>query len=263
MDHATNAPILKKPDLIATSLSGVAASKMAEYIIMMLLALGQHLPDLIALQKKGEWPREKGERFSPQELRNSTVGIVGYGSIGRQVARLLLEFGSTVLATKRDAMHPEDTGYIPEGQGDLAGEYVHRLYPPQALQSMLKECDFVVVSVPLVPETRNLIGANEFAVMKSSAYLIVASRGGIVDEAALYNALRDRKIAGATIDVFQEEPLPAENPLWKLPNVTITPHIAGMSPNYDQRAITLFSENLARYLAGMPLYNRLDTQQGY
>ena len=263
IDHAIDAPILRKPDLVATTLSGASASQMAEYILMMLLALGHHLPDMIAHQKRAEWPRDRWERFSPQELRNSVVGIVGYGSIGRQVARLLHSFGAQVLATKRDVMHPEDSGYTPEGIGDPEGHFVYRLYPPQALRSMLKECDFVVITVPLSAKTRKMIGAEELAELKPGAYLVDTSRGGILDHTALIPALRDGKIAGAALDVFPEEPLPADNPLWKLPNVIISPHISGNTPHYDERAIELFAENLNRYIAGLPLYNRIRPELGY
>lgn len=263
IDHAVDAPILQKPDVSVTTLSGAAASQLAEYALMMLLALGHKLPDLIANQKKAEWPRDRWERFNPVELRGSNVGIVGYGSIGRQISRLLQEFGSTVLAVKRDAMHPEDAGYTPEGMGDVSGDMVSRLYPPQAIRSMFRDCDFVVVTVPLTKETHHIIGAEELAALKPSAYLVDISRGGVIDPAALLVALRDRKIAGAAIDVFPEEPLPPENPLWKLPNVIITPHISGNTPYYDQRSVMLFAENLHRYLAGLPLYNRYDLEKGY
>ncbi|HEX9028625.1 MAG TPA: D-2-hydroxyacid dehydrogenase [Anaerolineales bacterium] len=263
VDHASDAPILRKPGLVATTLSGVAASPMAEYIVMMLLALGHHLPELFNYQKRAEWPKDRWERFSPLELRESAVGIVGYGSIGRQVARLLQPFGAHVLATKRDVMNPADSGYTPEGWGDPNGEMVHRLYPPQALRSMLKECDYVVVTVPLTAETRGLLNAEAIAAMKPSAFLIDVSRGGVVDHTALIPALRDHRIAGAALDVYPEEPLPADSPLWKLNNVILTPHISGNTEAYDQRAVDLFSENLHRYLAGLPLYNRIDPDLGY
>ena len=263
VDHIVNEPLLRKPELVATTLSGAAASQVAEYIIMMLLALGHHMPELVAYQKRAEWPRDRWERFVPVELRGSAVGIVGYGSIGRQLARLLASFGTIVLATKRDAMHPEDFDYVPEGMGDPGGDYVHRLYPAEALHSMLKECDFVVVSVPKSSSTLNLIKAEELAAMKPSAYLVDISRGSIVDHNALASALKDRKIAGAALDVFPEEPLPADSPLWKLPNVLITPHISGITSQYDERAVEMFSANLARYLAGLPLYNRIDPERGY
>lgn len=263
IDHAVNAPIMAKPGVIATTLSGAASSQVAEYIVGMMLALGRRLPELIGLQRLAEWPRDRWERFSPRELRDSTVGIVGYGSIGRQVARLLQPFGATVLAAKRDVMHPEDADYAPEGMGDPQGDLIHRLYPIQALRSMLKECDFVVVTVPLTPETRGLIGVAEMAALKPTAYIVDTSRGGVVDHTALLTVLRDRKIAGAALDVFPEEPLPADNPFWRLSNVILTPHISGNTPNYDERAVTLFAENLQRYVSGLPLYNRFEPERGY
>jgi phosphoglycerate dehydrogenase-like enzyme len=263
VDHAAALPILQKPDVIATTLSGAASTQVAEYILMMLLALGHKLPDLGANQRKAEWPRERWERFSPRELRGSTVGIVGYGSIGRQVARLLQPFGARVLATKRDAMHPDDAGYTAEGFGDQGGDLVHRLYPPEAIKSMLRECDFVVVCAPLTLQTRNLLNGEALAAMRPTACLVDISRGGIVEPGALVSALRERKIAGAALDVFVEEPLPEDHPLWQMPNVIITPHISGNTPGYDERAADLFAENLRRYLNGLPLYNRFVAERGY
>ena len=263
VDHAIDDPILRKPDLVATTLSGAAATQVAEHILMMLLALGHHIPELAAFQKKAEWPRDRWERLDPLEIRGSTVGLVGYGSIGRQTARLLVNFGATVLAAKRDAMHPQDYDYSPEGIGDPGGDYVHRIYPIEALHSMLKACDFAVVCVPKSPATLNLIRSEELAAMKPGAYLVDVSRGGIVDHTALITALKERKIAGAALDVFPEEPLPSDSPLWKLPNVLITPHISGITSHYDERAVEMFSANLHRYLAGQPLFNRIDPERGY
>jgi phosphoglycerate dehydrogenase-like enzyme len=263
IDHALDSPILSKPGLLATTLSGAAASQVGEYVVMMFLALGHRLPDQATHQRRTEWPKDRWERFSPLELRGSTAGIVGYGSIGRQVARLLQPFGTTVLATKRDVMHPEDSDYTPEGMGDPSGDLVHRLYPAQALRSMLKECDFVAITVPKTPETMRLIKAEELAAMKSGAYLVDVSRGGVVDHPALIAALKDHRIAGAALDVFPEEPLPPDSPLWKLPNVIITPHVSGITPFYDERAIALFSQNLQRYLANLPLFNRFNLKDHY
>jgi phosphoglycerate dehydrogenase-like enzyme len=160
-------------------------------------------------------------------------------------------------------MHPEDSDYTPEGMGDPAGGFVRRLYPPQAICSMFKECDFVVVTVPLTLETHSLISAKELAALKPTAFVVDLSRGGVIDHEALLAALNEQKIAGAALDVFPEEPVPPENQLWKLPNVLLTPHIAGNTPHYDERAVTLFSENLYRYLAGLPLYNLVKLERGY
>jgi phosphoglycerate dehydrogenase-like enzyme len=246
-----------------TSMSGASAPQMAEHAVMMMLALGHHIPDLFAHQKRSEWPSGRWELFNPLELRGSTVGIVGYGSIGRQIARIVQVFGATVLATKRDVFHPEDNGYMLEGLGDPGGDLVNRLYPPQALGSMLKKCDYVVVTLPRTTATRGLMGAKELAMLKPNAYLVDISRGEIVDHTALIALLREHKIAGAALDVYPVEPLPADNPLWKLPNVILTPHIAGFSPHYDERAVSLFTQNLRFYLEGQPLYNQLDLKLEY
>ena len=262
-DHALEEPILQQDGLSVTSMSGSSAPQMAEHAVMMMLALGHHIPDVFTHQKRAEWPSGRWQLFSPLELRGSTVGIVGYGSIGRQIARLLQMFGSTVLAIKRDIRHPEDTGYTIEGLGDPAGDMVNRLYPPEALCSMLGECDFVVITLPRTSATRGFLGAKELAAIKPGGYLVDISRGEIVDHNALIPLLRDRKIAGAALDVFPVEPLPADSPMWKLPNVIITPHIAGFSPHYDERAVELFNQNLQRYIENLPLYNRLNMAREY
>lgn len=258
-----DSPLLQKKDLMITTLSGAAAPQMAEFALTMMLALGHRLPEMNQAQTKADWPKDRWERFNPVELRGSTVGIVGYGSIGREVARLVRAVGATVLATKRDVMHPEDTGYSLPELGDPGGDLFHRLYPPQALRSMLHECDFVVVTLPLTPQTRNIIGAGELAAMKPTAYLIHLARGTVIDPAALLSTLQERRIAGAALDVFHEEPLPANSPLWRLNNVILAPHMAGVSSHYNERAIQLFADNLKRYLSGAPLLNRFDPEKGY
>lgn len=263
VDRFVTHPLLQREDLLVTTLSGAAMSQMAEYVVTMMLALGRKLPALSVNQKKAEWPKDRYERFVPFELRGKTVGIVGYGSIGRQVARLLQPFGVTTLAAKFNAMQPADRGYALEGLGDPQGDMVHRIYPFQALASMFKECHFVVVTVPLTPQTQGLINAKVLNALKPGAYLIDISRGGVIDQAALLEALKNGKIAGAALDVFAEEPLPAHNPLWQMPNVIVTPHISGSSIRYEERALDLFSENLHRYLGGLPLYNLFDRHSGY
>lgn len=263
IDHVASALLLHDPRITVTTVSGAASPQVAEHAVMMMLALGHKMPDLHVLQARSEWPRERWERFKPVELRGSTVGLVGYGSIGREIARLLQPFGVRILATKRDAMHPRDSDYEIEGTGDPHGDLFTRLYPGKAVQSMIKECDFIVVCVPLTADTRGLIGEGEIAAMKPGAFLIDVSRGGIVNHAALIQALQDKKIGGAALDVFPEEPLPATSPVWKLPNVLISPHISGISPYYASRAIAAFAANLRRYLTEQPLLNRFDPERGY
>jgi phosphoglycerate dehydrogenase-like enzyme len=263
IDFIQDTPLLQKSDLQITTMSGASAIQEGEYILGMLLALGHHLPELFQNQMKHDWPNDRWEKFSPHELTNSTVGLVGYGSIGREVARMLQPFGVKVLATKRDAMNPTDSGYTIEGHGDPEGNLFTRLYPFQAVKSMVKECDFVVILLPLTPETRGIFGEEEIRAMKPGSYLIVVSRGGIVDETALIAALTDKTLAGAVLDVFNREPLPVENPLWKLPNVILTPHVSGFSPNYKERAGMMFADNLFRYLHGEPLLNKINPERSY
>lgn len=263
IDFAAANDLMKIPGLSITTLSGTSASQAAEYVVMMMLTLGHKMPEMISMQSKHDWPKDRWERFSPLELRDCTVGLIGYGSIGRQVARLLQPFGARILAAKRDVMHPEDGGYIPDGMGDKGGDYFTRLYPIQAIQSMLKECDFIAICTPLTSQTRNLIGQKELAACKPGAYLINPSRGEVIDQDALIKALQEKHLAGAALDVFQQEPLPPEHILWTLPNVIITPHIAGNSRYYNDRAITLFIENLKRYVGGEPLLNVYQSDHEY
>jgi phosphoglycerate dehydrogenase-like enzyme len=263
LDRVLHESVIQKPGLILTSLSGGASLQVAEFVVSMILALGHHLPETFDLQSRGEWPKDRMKRFLPQELSSSTVGIVGYGSIGREIGRLLYPFGATILATKRDLMNLQDSGYSIENRGDPQGDFVRRFYPPQAIQSMLKECDFVVISVPLTEETKGMIGEEELQAMKPTAFLINASRGSVINQAALVDALTEKKLGGAALDVFEQEPLPPDHVFWKLPNVIITPHIAGISSHYDQRAVALFADNLQRYLNSQSLLNQVTLERGY
>lgn len=262
IDHAEQHPLLSTPVQV-TTLSGAAMTQVAEFVLLCLLALGHRLPAILADRPKKRWSDDRFERYRPLELRGSTVGLVGYGSVAREVARLCRAFGARVLATKRDLMHLKDPGYAVEGLGDPQAQLVERLYPPQALASMAALCDFLVVTVPLTPETRGLVGKRVFAQMKPTAFLIDVSRGGVVDHGALVEALSEKRIAGAALDVYPVEPLPENSPLWDLPNTILTPHIAGASGAYFERAAALFAENLQRYLAGQPLLNLYQPERGY
>ena len=263
VDTIIEDPLLKAEGIVTTSSSGVMISQMGEYIIMALLMLGHKMPRMIKAQKQKQWIEERYQTLQPKELRGSTVGIVGYGSIGREVARQLYPYGTTVLAAKRDVMHPEDKGYTPEGLGDPKGNYFHRLYPIEALQGMLKDCDFVVITLPQTAETENLFNKEMFNAMKPGSYLVNVSRGPLVNEPALIEALSSGHLGGAVLDVFHEEPLPSISPLWEQPNLIITPHISAFSPKMMDQVVDLFVENLKRYLKGEKLYNQVDVEQGY
>ncbi len=261
VDQLLGHPLLR--EVMLTTSSGIHAPAMAEYTLMMVLAFAHRLPRMIEHQRRAEWPPQRWAVFVPQELRDATIGIVGYGSIGRETARLARAFGMRVLALKRHVDQRADDGWRLSDIGDAAGEYVARFFAPDQLLEMLGECDYVVVTAPLTAETRGLLGKAEFQAMKREAVVINVARGGVIDEAALIDALRSGVIGGAGLDVFEREPLPADSPLWQLPNVILSPHVSGFTPHYDERAMALFAENLRRYVAGEPLMNVVDVQRGY
>jgi phosphoglycerate dehydrogenase-like enzyme len=263
VDQQLDAPILRHDDLIATTLSGANAPQVAEHALALMLALGHHVSTMVTDQGRAHWPTERSQRYLPKELIGSTVGIVGYGSIGQRLARLLQSFNVTILASKRDLLTESRRDFQVDGEGDPKAELVRRLYPGKAVGSMLKECDYVVVTVPLTTETRGLIGAKQLAAMKPGAFLVDVSRGGVVDHAALVQALDKGQLAGAGLDVFPIEPLPSDSKLWGMANVIVSPHVAGLSPRYVERAFELFKENLRRYLAGEELLNKLELEREY
>lgn len=262
-DFVKGSPLFEREGFEATTLSGAVAGKVAEYALMAMLSLGHKLPLTCAYQSKKIWPPDRWESLKAAELHGSTVGLLGYGSIAREIARLLLPFNVEILATKKNLMELEDTGYVPAGLGDPEGVLFKRLYPPEAMIPMLKLCDFVVVCLPLTGDTTGAIGKKELAAMKKTAYLVALGRGGQVNEQALAEALREGRIAGAMLDVFETEPLPKESPLWEVPNLVITPHVAGNTSRYDQLVYDLFTANLYRYLNGEPLYNPYVPERGY
>jgi phosphoglycerate dehydrogenase-like enzyme len=262
VDSLLDHPIMKS-DVLLTTTSGIHATPIAEYVFASILAFNRRVPQMLYYQNRREWPQGRWNLFARPELRGSTLGIVGYGSIGREVGRIAGCFGMRVVAIKRSVSQMRDVGYAVQGTGDREGALLDRAFPPERLSEMLSLCDYVVVAVPLTPETRKLIGEAELRAMKPSAYLVNISRGGTVDEAALIRALREGWIAGAGLDVFEEEPLPSDNPLYDLENMILSPHVSGFTLRYDERASDLFAENLRRYLAGEPLLNLVDKARGY
>ena len=188
IDSVLNNPLLRSKVKV-TTMSGAATSQVAEFAMMSILALARRVPLMMSDKAGKMWAEDRLRRFQPLDLRGSTVGIVGYGSIGREIARLCHAFGATILAAKRDLKHLEDNGYLPEGLGDPRSDLVERMYPPQALKTMAPECDFLVVSVPLTRDTRGLVGEKVLGALKPTAFLIDVSRGGVVDHGALITAL--------------------------------------------------------------------------
>jgi phosphoglycerate dehydrogenase-like enzyme len=213
---------------------------------MMLLAIAHRLPQLIELQRERTWQPLPG-----RELGGLTGAILGYGSIGSEIAALLEPFGTRVLATRR---HPE------RGAGDRGNVEIHG---EDATEHVLNQADVVVLTAPLTEETAGMIGAPQLQVMKESAWLVNIARGRLVDEAALRRALESGWIAGAVLDVFNEEPLPPDSPMFEVPNLVVTPHTSWSSDRVVERGIELFIDNLGRYLAGEPLRNVVDLEAGY
>jgi phosphoglycerate dehydrogenase-like enzyme len=217
---------------------------MAEFVLAYILVAGKRFPHLLRAQAARSW-----DPPDPDELGGRTVGIVGAGAVGVEVARRCAALGMRVIGTKR-APAP-----LP---------HFDRVLPPGALPEVLAESDYVVLAVPLTSETRGMIAARELRLMKPTAYLINIARGALVVEADLIKALRERWIAGACLDAFEQEPLPPSSPLWDLENIVITPHCSYRSPHGVSRGLDEFRENLRRYLAGEPLRNLLkDPVLGY
>lgn len=254
---------LWQSDILITTASGVHAANMAQYALTQILLWAHRVPNWFKYKQEKSWGENRWDTFVPQELNGKTLGILGYGSIGRELARLAKPFGLKILVSKQNAKQLNDTGFIFPGQGDVAGELPDRIYPSQATRSMIAECDFVVITLPLTEQTHHLFNEEMFKTMKPSAFLVNVGRGAIVNEADLVRGLKKGWLAGAGLDVFEQEPLPKESPLWELDNVIISPHISGFTPHYDERATDIFAENLRRYLAGEPLLNLVDREKGY
>lgn len=252
------------PDSVrVTTCSGIHATPIAEHVLTMMLALYRRLPMAIRGQMNTTWIPQREFSHHVRELRSRTIGIIGYGSIGREVARLAKTFGTRILAVKRDAAETADAGYCVAGSGDPDGSIPERVVGPDALLEILPECDVVVLAVPLCPSTVGLVGARELDSMKPGSYLINIARGAVVDEAALIERLDAGTLAGAALDVFETEPLPEESPLWAMENVIVTPHISGASRPYLRRAFEVLAENLRRMTEGESLLNQVDFNLGY
>jgi phosphoglycerate dehydrogenase-like enzyme len=211
---------------------------------MLMFAKGSH----ICFQQK---QLKQWQPFMPSVLRGKTVGIIGLGGIGREIARLSKAFGMHVMAARRTVKKSGRARNVDEA------------FSVRELPRLLRKSDFVVLALPLTHETHKIIGEEQLRLMKPTAYLVNIARGKVVDEPALVSALRENRIAGAALDVFEVEPLPAASPLWELSNVILTPHIAGGMDRYIEQATDIFCENLKRYLAGERLTRVVNKTKGY
>ena len=261
--------------LVITNARGVFSRPIAEYVLMMILAISRRLPQLLELQRERTWQPLEGA-----ELRDVTVGIVGLGSIGRAVGALATAFGCRVIATRRrpeagsgagrPAGEAGDTGDADAAAGGSAGDgrplgeaVFDRVLGPDGLAELLADSDFIVLAAPLTPDTENMISAETLALVKPGAWLINVARGRLIDESALRRALVEGPLGGAVLDAFREEPLQPSSPFYDLPNAIITPHTSWSSGRVLDRSVDLFCDNLRRFALGQPLANVVDPAVGY
>ena len=213
MNQALDFPIMQAEDIIATSTSGMHAGNMAHYCLMMMLMWNYNMPGAFAMQRQAEWPPRASAHFMPIDMERQTVGIVGYGSVGRELARLCKTMGMTVLASKRDLSNTaERNAYAIDGMGDPSGDIPDRIYPADTVASMARACDYLVVTVPQTAATEHLINEEVLDAMKPTAVLVNVSRGVIVDEKALITALSSGKIAGAALGCLRRRAAAEDQP---------------------------------------------------
>jgi phosphoglycerate dehydrogenase-like enzyme len=240
-------PELVTSPVILTNGSGVFSPSLGEFALAAILYFAKDFRRMIRSQQAGQW-----DQFDVTEIAGQTAGIVGYGDIGRAVASRLKPMGMEVLALKRHAPAP--------GAED---PLVSRTYAPADRLEMIARCDYVVVSAPLTPETRGMIGAAELAVMKPSAVVVNVGRGPVIDEAALIEALTAGRVKGAGLDVFEIEPLRPGHPFYRLENVLLSPHCADHTPDWLDRAMRFFLEQFERFRQHEPLRSVVRKELGY
>jgi phosphoglycerate dehydrogenase-like enzyme len=231
---------------VLTNGRGAFSPALAEFVLASLLFFAKDLRRLVAQQAAGVW-----KPFDTERLEGRTVGIVGYGDIGRAVAARLRPLGVSILALRR---RPELSAGDP---------LVSETLSPDGLLDLMARADDIVVTAPFTPQTRGLIGREAIAAMKTAAVLVNVGRGPVVDEAALVEALKQGRIRGAALDVFETEPLPPESPLWRLPNVLLSPHCADHVPGWVDEAMRVFLRQLERFRRGEPLTSPVDKAAGY
>jgi phosphoglycerate dehydrogenase-like enzyme len=244
-------PELRDSGVVVTNPRGIFSVPMAEHAMGLMLALARNFPDSVRQQDRAQWAQQALWDL-PQhltELNGRLLLIVGFGSIGKEVARRARAFDMRVWGVRRAAK--EDS------------PLADKILPVAELAAALPQADFVVIAAPETPETRHLIGAEEIALMKPGARLVNVARGSLLDEVALLQALEGGKLGGAALDVVASEPLPPESPLWKAPNLLITPHTSAISDRLWERETSLLMEQLERWFDGRELVNRVDFSRGY
>jgi phosphoglycerate dehydrogenase-like enzyme len=239
-------PELLAHDVVLTNNTGAYDVQIAEFVLAMLFAAAKRLPEHLGDQRERRW--REGTASQHVELRDAVLLVVGLGSIGAELARLARGIGMRVIAVRRSA-RPDPN--------------VERIVTPDRLAEAAREADYVAVTAALTPQTRGLVSREVIGALKPTAWLVNIARGPIVDESALLDALRERRIGGAAIDAWWIEPLPKDSPWWELDNVIVTPHRSNSSPRLRERSLELFGENLRRFKRGEPLLNVVDKRLGY
>jgi phosphoglycerate dehydrogenase-like enzyme len=244
----------------ATNARGCFDVPIAEWNIAMMVNLARDMRQMIRNQDCAVWDR--GAQFQ-REIRGLTVGLWGYGGIGRETARVAKAIGMRVHVLSRNGVEPVSNVYCMPGTGDPAGSLPDRVFLKGQELEFLSGLDFLILAMPLTPTTEGIVGERELRVLRRSAYVLNPSRGPLIRQEALLMALRQGWIAGAAIDTHYQYPLPAEHPLWKFPNVILTPHISGssLSPHFRERTWDIFLENVRRMDSGEPLLNELTREQ--
>ena len=244
-------PELRESGIVLTNPSGIFSPPMAEHTIGLMVALARNFPDSVRFQDRAQWGQQQisGPLGPLTELNGQVLLIVGYGSIGRELARRAHAFDMRVIGVNRS------------GKGDAT--HVEKIVPVARLDSVLPEADYIVIAAPETQDTKHLIGATQIAKMKRGARLINMGRGSLLDEAALVQALESGALRGAALDVTNTEPLPADSPLWKAKNLFITPHTSGVSDRLWQKETTLLMDLLERWFDGRELFNVVDVSRGY
>lgn len=250
--HQFMFPELIGSNVMLTNSTEVHGPVVAEHVMALIFALAKKIPQAVLLQKQRVWGQETIWNYGhhPKEIVGAVLGLIGVGSIGRRVAKMASALGMRVIAVRE---HVEKGR--PEG--------VETVFPPSQIDQLLVESDYVVLAAPLLPATTRLMNVSRLSAMKRDGFLINVGRGPQVDELALAEALRSRRLAGAALDVFEHEPLLPGSPLWDLDNLLITPHTAGLTDKLWERHYELFSDNLQRYLAHQPLRYVVDKHRGY
>jgi phosphoglycerate dehydrogenase-like enzyme len=263
LDYILRTGVFNNTHVVLTNTSGAQAVMIGEYVLMAMLALSHKYHMSMRAQSRREWIGLGYFFANADSLRCKTVGIIGYGPIGREAARLVQAFGMEVLALKRDPDVHADPRFGSPGVGDPEGRIPRRWFGPAQRAELIGQSDYIVVALPLTSETRSFLGAAEFAAAKPSACLVNVGRGEVIDQDAMVAAPREKRLAGAALDVMTPEPLPPEHALWDMENVILTPHSSGPSIRYQEDCCRVFAENLRRFVSGKELLNVVDIKRGY